>query len=65
MGNAPTFSIDLSLTRNGKSAIITLYSCIASKFSIATKLDDFAIPEFDFEAFADASGRVYSTSFSE
>lgn len=58
MGYAPTFMADLYLPFNGKSMILTLNSCVATKLNLATKLDDFMIPEFDFEAFADASGNV-------
>jgi hypothetical protein len=31
---------------------------VASKLTFATKQEDFIIPEFDFEAFANAAGQV-------
>lgn len=65
MGYAPTFSIDLYAPYGGKNLVITLNSCIASKLALATKLDDFMIPEFDFEAFADSAGNVMTYSLSE
>lgn len=64
MGYAPTFRCELFLPYQGKQLVITLPNCIATKLGFATKLDDFMIPEFDFEAFADGSGNImtYSTS---
>jgi hypothetical protein len=37
---------------------LRLNACTASKFSLPTKLDDWTIQEFDFQAFADASGTL-------
>ena len=37
---------------------VLLYSVVASKLSFTTKPEDFIIPEFDFEAFANASGQI-------
>jgi hypothetical protein len=65
MGYAPTFAADIFMPYNGKNLIITLPNCISSKMTMATKLDDFAVPEIDFEAFADASGNVMTYSLSE
>ncbi len=65
MGYAPTFQADLYNSYNGKSLTFTLYSCVATKLSIATKLDDFIVPEFDFEAFANSAGQVMTWSTSE
>jgi hypothetical protein len=58
MGQAPTFRCDLLNAYNGLQTNLSLYSCVATKLGIATKLDDFLIPEFDFSAFADSAGRV-------
>lgn len=65
LGYAPTFKADIYLPYNGKSLIWTLNNCLASKISLATKLDDFSIPEFGFDAFADASGNVLTYAMSE
>lgn len=65
MGYAPTFSVDLNLDYNGKKATVQLPNCTSDKLTIATKLDDFAVPEFSFQAFADSTGNVMSYSFSE
>jgi len=58
MGYAPTFKADLYMPYNGKSLTLTLNNCISTKMSFATKLDDFQVMEFDFSAFADASGNA-------
>ena len=64
MGYAPSFRADIYLPFNGKSVVYTFYACLASKLSVATKLDDFVVPEIDFDCFADSQGRIcdYSTS---
>ena len=58
MGYAPTFGCDLYIPYSGKQLTISLPSCISTKLSVATKLDDFTEPEFDFEAFANAANQV-------
>lgn len=65
MGQAPTFRCDLSLPRAPKAMVLTFNSCITTKLALATKQDDFIIPEFDFDAFADSNGNVMSWSISE
>jgi hypothetical protein len=58
MGNAPTFRADFFNSFGGQGLDLTLFSCISSKLTFSTKLDDFTIPEIDFEAFADSTNRV-------
>jgi hypothetical protein len=58
LGNAPTFACVFTNTFNSQQQTITFPQCISSKLAMATKLEDFSIPEFDFEIFADASGTV-------
>jgi hypothetical protein len=58
MGYAPTFRADFFNALSGKALTLTLFSCVASKLALSSKADDFLIPEFDFEAFADQGGRV-------
>lgn len=65
MGQAPTFKGDLYVPYGGKSLIITIPNCISSKFTIATKLDDFVVPDFDFSGFADSSGNALYWATSE
>lgn len=65
MGQAPVFKGDLYVPYGGKSLILTIPNCIASKFTISTKQDDFAVPEFDFSGFADAAGNALYWGTSE
>lgn len=65
LGYAPSFQADIYVPYAGKSLIITLPNCIASKISIATKLDDFTIPDYTFDAFANAAGNVMTYALSE
>lgn len=65
MGTAPTFRIDLYCPFNGQSMLLTLHACTSKKLSLATKNDDFMIPEFEFEGFADDNDNVLSWSTSQ
>lgn len=65
MGLAPTFKGDIYVPYNGKSMILTIPQCVCSKFTFSTKQDDFLIPEFDFEGFADSAGNALYWSTSE
>jgi hypothetical protein len=65
MGATPTFKAKFYTTFQGGAVSLQLNNCVSSKFSFATKLEDFVLPEFDFEAFADASNTVMTWSFGE
>lgn len=58
MGYAPTFRADFMNAKDGKQTTLSLFGCVATKLTIATKQDDFLIPEIDFSAYADSIGRV-------
>jgi hypothetical protein len=58
MGTQPIVSITFRTTFLGQEAIIILYAGVIGKLNLATKLDDFTIPEIDFECFAAANGKV-------
>lgn len=60
MGTATTFAIDFPLTYNGKKAMLRLNACTSSKLTMASKIEDFLVPDFAFSAFADASGTIGS-----
>jgi hypothetical protein len=62
MGAAPNFSIRLSEIYRGQSLMVTLNSCVSNKLAMATKLEDFTIPELDFEAMADFSNSIGTIS---
>lgn len=65
MGYAPTFTCELSMPYQGKQMVLKLLSCISSKMTFSTKQDDFLIPEFDFDAFANSAGQVFTHALSE
>lgn len=65
MGYNPTFRVDLSINYAGKLGTITLNCCTSNKLSFATKLDDFAIPEFDFSAMEDSSHNLGTIAFTD
>ncbi|MCI4680176.1 hypothetical protein K9U39_10970 [Rhodoblastus acidophilus] len=61
MGTAPTFQIDFYQTNPnvaGAQWSLRLYNCVSSKLSIASKMQDFAIPELDFEALANSANAI-------
>jgi len=58
MGYMPTFRGDLYVPYGGKSLALSIPKCVISKWSFTTKQDDFAVPEWDFSAFADDAGNV-------
>lgn len=70
LGVQPSFSVVLT-TRfthgdgTTREANLRLNSCMSSKFSFATKQEDFIVPDFDFNAFADASGVIGTMSLAE
>lgn len=65
LGTTPTFQCVLHTIFQGKEVDVTLFNCVSNKLGFATKLEDFTIPELDFECFANASGQVMTWSFSE
>ncbi|MEY2864605.1 MAG: hypothetical protein RLY58_2312 [Pseudomonadota bacterium] len=65
MGDAPTFSLTFHTAYKGKILSITLNRCISSKMALATKQDDYTIPDFEFQAFADDLGNVVTFNLSE
>lgn len=65
MGAAPSFMLVLTQEYDGKELTLVLNSCQAAKLTMATKLEDFTIPSFDFMASADSSGAIGSISLEE
>ena len=65
MGEIVTFQATFQGTWSGKYLTIDFNNCVADKISLPTKLDDFIIHEFDFEAFADAAGNLFTISMAE
>ena len=65
MGTTPTFQGQFYGTFQGLPLNFKAYQCVCSKLNLSSKLDDFMIPEFDFEIFANAAGAVGNMSFGE
>ncbi len=65
MGFAPTIQVLLESIYNGSQFNVLLYNAVASKLAFATKQEDFIVPEFDFDAFANAAGQVIDIYSSE
>lgn len=63
MGVAPNFAMTLNSVYNGQQFTVVLNACVANKLAIATKTEDFTVPDFEFQAFADASGTIGTLSF--
>jgi len=62
MGNTPKFQATFNQQYNNQGTTLTLYSCVASKLTFPTKIDDYVIQEFDFMAYANAAGQTFSLS---
>jgi len=65
LGQANTFGVYFATTYGGQQFNVQLKACASAKLALATKLEDFTVPEFDFQAFADASGNVMVISTNE
>lgn len=62
LGSSPQFQLVLAETFNSNKLNLVLNACMSNKLSLATKLEDFTVPEFDFQAFADSSNNIGSIS---
>jgi hypothetical protein len=65
LGTTPTFQAQLYTTFQGQALSVKLFSCVSNKLSFGTKLEDFAIPELDWDIFANPAGNVLQWSFAE
>ena len=65
LGASPFFKAVLSQNYQGKYFVLTLNRCMASKLTLATKLEDWTTPEFDFAAMADDSNIVGTVSMTQ
>lgn len=65
LGYTPTFSVDLYVPYQAKVLGMHFYAVTATKLAVATKLEDFIIPEFDMSVFADSANRVVDISTTE
>jgi len=69
MGYTPTFKATFYTSKTTQSVpaglALVLNACTATKLSLPTKVDDYEIQEFDFSAFADATGAIGTLSSNE
>jgi hypothetical protein len=65
MGQAPVFQLDINIPYLGNNFTATFPNCMTSKTGLATKLDDFAIPEFDISAFAPGAASPGTLAWSQ
>ena len=67
IGPTSTFMATLFATDPTTNAqfSVTLNQCVASKFSFDTNIEDFAKPDFEFQAFANAAGQVMTFNFGD
>lgn len=68
IGSTPTFQIDYFTNFNqptSKPFVVRIFSCVAAKHNLVFKLEDFMMPEFDFDIFANAAGNVWNLVFPE
>ena len=68
IGVNPTFQLDYYTNLNQPSTKpfgVRLFACVANKLTIASKLEDFIMPEIDFEVFANNAGQVMNFDFPE
>ena len=67
IGPTSTFTATLFATdpTTNSQFSVTLNQCVASKFSFDTNIEDFAKPDFEFQAFANAAGQVMTFNFGD
>lgn len=65
LGSTPSVSLDIVVPYSGKMLTARFPNAVAGKMNMATKLDDFTIPEIDFDCFVDSSNNVGTLSFAE
>lgn len=68
IGANPTFQLDYWTNLNQpatKPFAVRVFGCVADKITLAAKLEDYIMPEFDFSVFANAAGQVFNIDFPE
>lgn len=68
IGNTPTFQLDYYTNLNqptSKPFVVRVYQLVMSKETLPFKLEDFALPEFEADIFANSSDQVMNITFPE
>lgn len=58
IGTTPTFQLDYKTSLYGSTYYIRLFQAVANKWTMGHKLEDFAMPEYDFSFFANAAQQI-------
>jgi len=58
IGTTPTFQLDYKTALYGSTYYIRLFQAVANKWTMGHKLEDFAMPEYDFSFFANAAQQI-------
>lgn len=58
MGQTPSFTMLLQNGYDGKNMVVKLNRCVSGKLSVPLKSDDFAIYDFEAEAFANSANEL-------
>lgn len=58
MGYTPSFTLLLQNGYDGKNLVCKLNRCVSGKLGLPLKADDFAVYDFEAQAFADAAGSL-------
>ena len=65
IGTSPIFQLDYYTIRNNKALVARFYQAQAAKLGMSFKLEDFSMPEFDFELFANSAGQLGNLVFGD
>ena len=65
LGTSPNFQLDYYTSRSGSAFVVRYYQAQAAKITIAAKLEDFMMPEFEVHMFANAAGNLGKLYFPE
>ena len=60
--SANLFAFD---SNTGKQFSMYLYNCVMEKLDFGTKMEDFVMPEMDFQAYANAAGQVAKLNYGD
>lgn len=65
LGSSAYFTAVFTSVFESKRLTVVLNRCASSKLSLASKLEDFVVPSFDFQAFSDDANELGSISLEE
>lgn len=58
LGTTPSFQLLFPMQYQGKQLSVKFNRAFSGKIALATKLDDYMVPEFDFTCVADSTGAI-------